>query len=226
MFQDEKPIQKDKLHEQVFNRLCTLLREGQFTPGEAVPVARVSQAFGVSAMPVREALTRLHAVGVLATVSGRSVGVPLLSQADLLDLRKVRMEVEAAAVIWAVENSDEAFLSELDSIFQKLVDAENSGDVGGFIKCNYEFHFRYYQQSKSPVLIDIINTLWLRVSPHLHLYHLSRTDRFHMSNVHHRTMIEAARSADPAAASEALVADLTDAYDGLMAAQAKVGRAS
>ena len=98
MFENEKPIQKDKLQKQVFNRLCTSLQQGEFTPGEAVPVARVSKAFGVSAMPVREALTRLHAVGVLANVSGRSVGVPILSKAELLDLRDVRLEVETTAV--------------------------------------------------------------------------------------------------------------------------------
>ena len=90
MFENQKPIQKDKLHNQVYDRLCTLLREGEFTPGKAVRVAEVAKAFGVSAMPVREALTRLLAVGVLSNVSGRSVGVPELSLEELEDIRDVR----------------------------------------------------------------------------------------------------------------------------------------
>ena len=219
MFENEKPIQNDKLHEQVLNRLCTLLREGEFTPGEAVPVARVSKAFGVSAMPVREALTRLHAVGVLANVSGRSVGVPILSRDELLDLRRVRLEVETTAVAWAIKNRDAVFITALEEILQRMEVAEQSRDVRSFIKSNYDFHFRFYQQSKSPVLIDIINTLWLRVSPHLHLYHLSRSDGFQVSNKHHKTMVEAVRNGDVTAASNALVADVTDAYDDLIAAK-------
>ena len=49
MFKNAKPIQRDKLHDQVYDRLCMLLREGEFTPGEAVRVAHVAEAFGVSA---------------------------------------------------------------------------------------------------------------------------------------------------------------------------------
>ena len=124
-------------------------------------VARVSEAFGVSAMPVREALTRLLAVGVLANVSGRSVGVPNLSIEELVDLRHVRLQVEATAVSWAVQNRDASFLAELEDTLSKMVKAELSGDVRNFVKSNYDFHFRLYEQSRSAVLIDIINTLWL-----------------------------------------------------------------
>ena len=109
MFENAKPIQKNKLHDQVYDRLCMLLREGEFTPGQAVRVARVAEAFGVSAMPVREALTRLLAIGVVANVSGRSVGVPALGYEELTDLRNVRLEVEALAVRWAVRNRDDSF---------------------------------------------------------------------------------------------------------------------
>ena len=73
MFDKQQPIQKDKLHDQVYNRLCTMLRQGEFTPGEPVPVAHIADAFGISPMPVREALTRLLAKGVLTNVSGLSL---------------------------------------------------------------------------------------------------------------------------------------------------------
>lgn len=77
----DQPLQKDKLNDQVLDRLCTLLRQGEFTPGEAATVASISEAFQISAMPGREAITRLIAVGALTRVSGRSVRVPLLSRA-------------------------------------------------------------------------------------------------------------------------------------------------
>ena len=66
MFDKQQPIQKNKLHDQVYNRLCTMLRQGEFTPGEPVPVAHIADAFGISPMPVREALARLLAKAALA----------------------------------------------------------------------------------------------------------------------------------------------------------------
>jgi DNA-binding GntR family transcriptional regulator len=214
MFENQQPIQKDKLHDQVYDRLCTLLREGEFTPGRAVPVSKVAKAFGVSAMPVREALTRLMAIGVLANVSGRSVGVPVLGYDELTDLRNVRLEIESLAVRWAVKNRDKVFLAELDDLLGRLEKTERSGDVAAYIKTNYEFHFRLYQQSRSPVLTEVIATLWLRVSPHL--YQLEKEDQYKVSNIHHRKIVESIRRGDADAASEALIADLSDAYEVLV----------
>ena len=216
MFENAKPIQKNKLHDQVYDRLCMLLREGEFTPGQAVRVARVAEAFGVSAMPVREALTRLLAIGVVANVSGRSVGVPALGYEELTDLRNVRLEVEALAVRWAVRNRDEVFLSDLEELLMKLESTQRSSDVRGYIKANYEFHHRLYVQSKSAVLIEIINTLWLRVSPHL--YQLEREDQYKVSNQHHKQIVHMIRIGDEQGASEALENDISDAYDVLVGA--------
>lgn len=214
MLKNAKPIQKDKLHDQVYDQLCTLLREGEFIPGQAVHVARVAEAFGVSAMPVREALTRLQAIGVVANVSGRSLGVPSLGYEELTDLRNVRLEVEALAVEWAVVNRDDAFVADLEKLLKRLETTELSSDVQGYIKANYEFHLRIYQQSNSPVLIDIINTLWLRVSPHL--YQLERENQYKVSNIHHRKIVRAVREGDEATAKQELVLDISEAYDVLV----------
>lgn len=216
MFENEKPIQKDKLNNQVYDRLCALLREGEFTPGEPVRVSRIAEAFGVSAMPVREALTRLSAVGVLANVSGRSVGVPMLTREELSDLRDVRLEIETKAVEWAVKNQTPAFINELETTLADLLKAEKDRDVRGFIKNNYAFHFRLYQQSNSPVLTDIIDTLWLRVSPQL--YHTDQRSRHRISNDSHKLIIEAVRARNAASAQKALIADITGSYDDLVRA--------
>lgn len=214
MFENEKPIQKDKLNNQVFDRLCALLREGEFTPGEPVRVAHIADAFGVSAMPVREALTRLSAIGVLANVAGRSVGVPMLTRDELTDLRDVRLEIETKAVEWAVKNRNPGFLDELERILSDLLRAEKDRDSRGFIKNNYAFHFRLYQQAKSPVLLEIINTLWLRVSPHL--YHADQRSRHRISNEHHSLIIDAIRSGEIVGAQDALIADVSGSYDDLV----------
>ena len=215
MFENEKPIAKDRLNDQVYDRLCSLLRRGEFTPGERVPVALISKAFGVSAMPVREALAQLLAVGVLANVSGRSVGVPILTRDELEDLRDVRLQVETTAVRWAVANSTKEFIQTLNQLLGRLLDAEESRDRGAYIKYNYEFHFSVYRHAGARVLLDIIDTLWLRVSPHL--YNMSRRDIYRISNVEHHKLVDAIANGDEDAAVEALVADVSVAYEDLIA---------
>ena len=64
-------------------------------------VQSLAEAFGVSAMPVREALHRLSAAQALTVVAGRSVGIPALTVERLEDLRRVRGEIEGLAAAWA-----------------------------------------------------------------------------------------------------------------------------
>ena len=53
------------MHEQVFSRLREALITGQLAPGRALSVRRLASEFDVSAMPAREAIRRLVAVGAL-----------------------------------------------------------------------------------------------------------------------------------------------------------------
>lgn len=214
MFEKQKPIQKDNLHNQVYERLCTMLRQGEFNPGESVAVARIAEAFGVSPMPVREALLRLQAMGVLSNVSGRSVGVPQATEENLIDIRNVRLEVEPKAVEWSIKNSDDKFISELSEIYEKLIISEQKRDIQAFVKENYTFHFRLYEQSNSPVLMQIIDNLWLKVSPYL--YHSKWIDRFKISNINHRRIIEAISAHDVPSAKKALIDDISHSYEDLI----------
>lgn len=140
--------------------------------------------------------------------------MPVLGCEELTDLRNVRLEVEALAVRWAVQNRDEAFLSDLDEHMALLEETERVDDTKGHIKANYGFHLRIYHQSKSAVLIDVINSLWLRVSPHL--YQLEGEGQYKDSNKHHRKIIEMIHKGDAQGASEALANDLSDGYDVLV----------
>ena len=214
MFEKQKPIQKDNLHNQVYERLCTMLRQGEFNPGESVAVARIAEAFGVSPMPVREALLRLQAMGVLSNISGRSVGVPQATEEKLIDIRNVRLEVEPKAVEWSIKNSNDKFISELSEIYEKLIISEQKRDIESFVKENYTFHFRLYEQSNSPVLMQIIDNLWLKVSPYL--YHSKWIDRFKISNINHRRIIEAISAHDIPSAKKAVIDDISLSYEDLI----------
>ena len=214
MFKKQQPIQKDKLHDQVYDRLCLMLRQGEFIPGETVPVARIAEAFGISPMPVREALTRLLAKGVLTNVSGRSVGVPKPNEDNLADVRNVRLQVEGLAVEWSIKNNDEKLIKDLQILFDGMENAEEKNDSSSFIKLNYKFHFRLYEQCRSPELLQIIDSLWLKVSPFL--YNSQRDDRHKLSNDNHRAIIEAVSNNDVDSAKSALIEDITRSYDDII----------
>lgn len=204
------PLRKETLQDGVFRRLCGLILEGGIAPGQSITVASLAEAFDVSPMPVREALTRLTAIGALTVVSGRTIGIPKLTRERLDDLTRVRLEVESTAVRWASERSNPQFLAELAPILERLRLAERTADATLYVGANYDLHFRIYRQATSPVLVGMIEVLWLQVSPYFHL--LRESGNFHISNDRHEELFDALGTLDAGHAVSALQADINGAY--------------
>src|ERR1700721_2470643 len=85
------PIAGDTLQERAYRRICDLILDGEIAPGQIVTIQNLAEAFGVSTMPVREALKRLTAAGAISLVTGRSMGIPRLSLERLLGLGPLRV---------------------------------------------------------------------------------------------------------------------------------------
>ena len=208
------PLTRETLQDQVFRRVTELILDGSIVPGQMVTVQSLADAFGVSPMPVREALRRLSAADALTVVSGRSIGIPALSRARLSDLRNVRFEVEAIAGGWAAERCTDALRASLRQLLEALDGANAAGDVKAYLRANYAFHFTVYRASESENLLRIIENLWLQISPYFNMLHDS--GNYSTSNRHHREMFTAISDGDVASVQQAIRADIDGAYHVLM----------
>ena len=208
------PLSKDTLQERVYRHVREMILDGSIVPGEMVTVQSLADAFGVSPMPVREALRRLTAANALTVVSGRSVGIPALSRERLTDLRNVRYEIEAIAAGWAAEHREDGDLPQLARHLEIMQDSNAAGDVKIYLRANYGFHFTIYRAAKSENLLRIIEDLWLQISPYFNM--LRESGNYSTANAHHETMFTAFRDRDAETMREAVRADIDGAYEVLL----------
>ncbi|WP_277667928.1 GntR family transcriptional regulator [Novosphingobium lindaniclasticum] len=89
-------------------------------PGARLGVEELRQRYETGATPVREALSRLYAEGLVAMVRNRGFRVPLMSLEDLLDISRTRAAIEAAAMHHAVEFGTTRWEDEVQSAFSVL----------------------------------------------------------------------------------------------------------
>jgi len=204
------PLVRDTLHERAYRRICDLILNGEIAPGQVVTIQNLAEAFGVSAMPVREALKRLTAAGALSLVTGRSMGIPRLSLERLADLRRVRLSVEGIATKWAADLMEPNELGRLRRQCALLSRAAKDEHVKDYLRANRAFHFTIYNAARSPTLVALIETLWLQIGPYLNL--LRGSGNYVASNATHRAIVEALAAHDGKAAAKALRADIDDAY--------------
>jgi DNA-binding GntR family transcriptional regulator len=209
-----EPISRETFQEQVYRRVCDLILDGEIAPGQLVTIQAMAGAFGVSHMPVREALKRLSAANALTVVSGRSIGIPNLSREKLTDLRDVRVEIEGFAATRAARHISVAELGNLQVDCDALRAAATVEDVKTYLRANRAFHFSIYRAARSESLLAIIENLWLQIGPYLNL--LRGSGNYTVSNFHHQMMVDGLKNGDGAKVRAALQADIDAAYEVLL----------
>lgn len=210
-----RPVARETVQDQVHGQLEALILDGEIEPGVTVTIQGLAEAFGVSAMPVREALHRLTAAGALTVIAGRSVGIPPLSVERLMDLARVRAEIEGIAAEWAAARVTPALLQRLDALIAQMESSTADADRKSFVPANREFHFAIYRAAASETLMAVIQPLWLRIGPYLAL--LRGSGNWRVANRQHRLIRDALAKGDGKAARDALRADIAEAAQILAA---------
>ncbi|MBV5324657.1 MAG: GntR family transcriptional regulator, partial [Rhodospirillaceae bacterium] len=183
--------------------------DGGLIPGELVTIQGLATAFGVSAMPVREALQRLTGERALTIISGRSVGIPEVDARRLTDLSRVRVEMEGLAAEWATTNITPADQVKLRGLVDVMASAAEAGDTRAYVRANHDFHFTVYTASGSEALLGIIEGIWLQVSPYFHLLHSS--GNYLAANEEHKLILKALQEGDAKACARHVREDITSA---------------
>lgn len=156
------------VHEEVYQRLRRAIISGQLAPGRSLSVRGLAAEFGVSAMPAREAIRQLAALGALEFTPTRRVAVARMSREKLDELCEARLALEPALAVRALRlkgAAREKLANELARIDALIDEAIARGDSADYARYNSEFHFALYEAANAPVYLGLVESLWLQTGP-------------------------------------------------------------
>jgi DNA-binding GntR family transcriptional regulator len=166
----------------VLGLLSARLMAGEYAPGDHLSLRSVAEALGVSVTPVREAINRLVAEDALEMTPNKAVRVPMLDVARFRELTLLRIDIEGSAAYRAALSRDAADLAAVEEAEARFraESAKTKPNLARAVALNQKLHFAIYRCAKSPMLLDVISSLWLKAGPILNLDMRSR----HGSKVH------------------------------------------
>lgn len=198
----------DNLQEQLYQNIRAALLEGRFQPGERLKIRDLAAEWGTSPMPVRGALQRLVAEGALEGEAQRSLRVPAMTRARFEQLLPVRMNLEGLAVELAAARISAAELGTLQGCVERMHSALQQRDVQGYLSDNSQFHLTLYQACANPVLLRLIESLWLQVGPFFNRL-FTEADLSLRLNSFHTECLQGLQAGDGKAARAAIEQDLS-----------------
>lgn len=189
--------------EAVLAELRRAIITGELQPGEQVLQDALAERFGVSRVPLREALKILEGEGQVVYQPHRGYFVAELDLDDLREVYRIRDLLESEAVRTAVPRLTADDLSGLRAAQDAVERAAADGDLVAMTEANRRFHFDLIECAGMPRLSRLIRILWDATDVYRSLYY---ADHDHRSTVHdeHQAVLEALASGDAERAVELL----------------------
>jgi len=203
-------LQRNTLNEEVYQQLKHALMSGRIAPGSTMTIRSLAKSFGISPMPVREALRRLVAEHVLVLLPNRSVSLPIITRDRFREITRIRTSLEGLAAEEATPLVGAEVLRRMDALNAEMERPGQTRQPEYLIK-NREFHFCLYQSSQLPTLVKIIEALWLQIGPLLTIQQQEFASKGIIVQTQHRRLLKALRKRDAAEARASIIKDIEDA---------------
>ena len=185
--------------EAVLARLRQAIVSGELTPGAQVRQEALAQRFGVSRVPLREALKILEGEGSVVYRPRRGYFVAELSLADLLEVYRIRELLEAEAVRVALPKLTDADIAHFADAVLACEQAGRSGDLAAMTGHNRRLHLALVRAAGMPRLERQIRILWDATDVYRSVYYASAQNRAAVE-AEHRAILAALRARDAGAA--------------------------
>lgn len=173
----------------------------------------IAARFGVSKIPVREALFQLKAEGLVTFYPNRGAIVSELSAVEADEIYVMRIALETAALRRAIPRLTVASLTQAAEILNAIDREEN---IARWDELNLDFHATLYSAAALPHLLDTIKTLHTNIARYLVIY-LASLDYQQASQREHRLILEACRHGNIEQAVVCLESHLLSASQQLVA---------
>ncbi len=193
-----------------YDQLFQAIELREFKPGDRLLETELAAHFGVSRTPIREAIRKLEAEGIVEHKPRVGAVVRTLGQQEIVALYEMRIVLETTAAAMAAKHASHAEIRTLDSL--NIAMSEASNDPVQVAILNRKFHrcildagrnqfLSHSYQALSHALILLGKTT------------LETPDRVNTVTTQHATIISALASADPDAASDAMRVHMETSLD-------------
>jgi len=168
---------------------------GDLAPGDQIVQESLAERYGVSRVPLREALKTLESEGQVIYHPHRGYFVAELSIADLLEVYRLRAILEAEAIRRAVPALADDDVDALADLLADVDEASADGDVIAMTAANRRFHFAIFDAAGLPRLSRLLHQLWEATDAYRALYFQSAANRERVE-AEHAAMVRALRARD------------------------------
>lgn len=196
----------------VASELRSEILRGDIAPGARLSQQSTAERFGVSRIPVRDALQVLAGEGLVHPTSNATAVVAGMSIAELQELYELREAIEPLATQLAVPNVGRA---EHLTMRKQLQIMQEHGNTRTWLAANATFHATVYRCAGRPRMIELVEQL-RRLTDRYMYVHIEVIGRTEHLTAEHLGILAAVEAGDPVLAGRLTREHLTSSHDFIL----------
>lgn len=191
------------LAEEITDDLRERIMSGELAAGQTIRQEHLAQEYDVSRMPIRDALSRLDAEGLVTFTAGRGARVAALSPHDVAELFDLRALIEVDLFRRAIPAMTPEDFDQCNAILEQMEASFDRDDVAQWGKLNHRFHMSLYAAADRKRSEEILVALSLHADRFVRI-HLGLMEQRAPAKQEHRQLLTLAEAGDFEAAALAL----------------------
>lgn len=184
------------LADTVSSELRAAILDGQLRPGERIRQEDVARRFGMSRIPVREALRQLASEGLVVLEPHVGARVASLDLEELDEIYQLRERLEPFAIARSTPKLSDQQIEELRSLVKRMEEVADPEDLTRWLGLDRRFHLATFAGAPLPRLLGLIEGFWNATQQYRRVYTLL-PERLALAHAEHRLLLEALERRDP-----------------------------
>lgn len=189
--------------EAIADRLATEIISGELTSGSKLDELSLTERFGVSRTPVREALHSLVSRSLVDRIPYKGVVVASITRARVEQMFETMGEIEALCGRFAAARMTIGERARIELLHTEMNNLAQSNSVIAYEAANTTFHQSIYLATHNEDMIEIAQNLRLKLAP-FRKSQLSAEKRMRQSSQEHGVIVAALLDRDAKTAEKAL----------------------
>lgn len=203
----DEPIER-----KVYSAIRYSLMSGNIMPGAKLSSRSIAEALGVSATPVREALKRLEADGIMEGVFKSGFTVKPLTRDEYHEIFDIRLVLEPMLGRKAAGRVSDVDIKRATWLHDRMTATTNWRQ---YLDYNYQMHFLVYRAAQQPHTLSLVENVWLKLGPTLNTIYaneaITASEYASTASEHHAALLRGLIERSPDLVEKALLADIRDA---------------
>lgn len=215
-----RDIEKDTtLAVQCYDQIEKSIVDGTLAPGQKLKMKDLKKTLSTGQSPIREALSRLVASGLVEVKDNKGFRVSRISESDVRDTYKTFLQIEMLALNQAMELGDDAWEGSIVGALYQLAVIENKKEPVAYsvwAERNYAFHVALIAGCKSPLLMQLRADVYRRFDRYCRIAFTMSHTALDLNHEEHKKLAEAVLQKNKKTVAECITYHIMGALEGVI----------